>query len=142
MTISPIQHDKSAKTIVATAIATAAANIRNIDDDSIDLYSDVNIGTENDMELYPGDEFGITGSMPKMNRSDSILDIHTNVDFEEADLQESDSELATANPATNEALFTPMPEPSKWEREDEIGVEKSDYIFQTFRQQPWRSMKM
>lgn len=87
------------------------------------MYGDVNIGLDNDTEIYPSDDFGITSSPVKLNRSDSILDIHTTVDFGEADMHESDSETATAN-QSSDAIFAPMPEPSKWEREEETGVEK------------------
>lgn len=79
---------------------------------------------ENDTEMYPSDDFGITSSPVKLNRSDSILDIHTTVDFGEADLHESDSETAATN-QNADTIFAPMPEPSKWEREEETGVEKS-----------------
>lgn len=84
---------------------------------------------ENEAEMiYPSNDFGITSSPPKLNRSDSVLDIHANVDFEEADLPESDTDEQTAIQNANEMIFTPMPEPSKWEREEETGHDKSIYF--------------
>lgn len=110
------QHDKSATALV----------VQN-NDDSINLYSDVNMEMENEAEMiYPSNDFGITSSPSKLNRSDSVLDIHANVDFEEADIQESDTEEQTTAQQANEMIFTPMPEPSKWEREDDTGHDKSN----------------
>lgn len=90
------------------------------------MYGDINLGIENEStEIYPNEEFGITNSPAKLNRSDSILDIHTNVEFEEADLQESETEIVQPKEQdTSEDLFATMPELSKWEREEEIGAEK------------------
>lgn len=106
------------------------------DEGNIDLYGDINIemGLE---ENNPNEEFGITSSPARLNRSDSILDIHTTVDFEETDLQESETEttaaaqtkLASSGPTTAiitvDEAFT-LPEPSKWERDDDLVTEKSN----------------
>lgn len=104
------------------------------DEGNIDLYGDINIemGLE---ENNPNEEFGITSSPARLNRSDSILDIHSTVDFGETDLPESETETTTtahtkqAN-AGNAAIPVDeafiLPELSKWERDDDLVVmEKS-----------------
>lgn len=89
-------------------------------------------------ENNPNEEFGITSSPARLNRSDSILDIHSTVDFEETDLQESETETAAAQ--TKQANAAPvtinvdeaftLPEPSKWERDDDVLItEKSNFWF-------------
>lgn len=93
------------------------------EDANIDLYGDINIemvGEENN----PNEDFGITNSPPRLNRFDSILDIHTTVDFEEADLPESESEAAQMKLAPAEDSFVTLPEPSKWERDEDSLAEK------------------
>lgn len=77
--------------------------------------------------LNPHDDFGITSSPNRLNRSDSILDIHANVEFEETDLQESESEGPNIKHATNDDVFAAMPELSKWERDDEMGTERGKH---------------
>lgn len=101
------------------------------DEGNIDLYGDINIemGLE---ENNPNEEFGITSSPARLNRSDSILDIHATVDFEETDLPESETEAAqtgsaaTAPTITVDETFVTIPEPSKWERDDDLVTEKSN----------------
>lgn len=78
-------------------------------------------------ENNPNEEFGITSSPVRLNRSDSILDIHTTVDFEETDLPESESETVNMKSSATEDSFV-LPEPSKWEREDDTVAEKCKYI--------------
>lgn len=109
------------------------------DDDevNIDIYGDINIemGLE---ENNPNEEFGITSSPARLNRSDSILDIHATVDFEETDLPESETEAAqtkqTGSGANSTIIsidetFVTLPEPSKWEREDDTVTEKRKFQF-------------
>lgn len=79
---------------------------------------------ENDTGNNPNDDFGITNSPPRLNRSDSILDIHTTVDFEEGDLPESESETTQSKQALADESFVTLPEPSKWERDEESLAEK------------------
>lgn len=85
-------------------------------------------------ENNPNEEFGITSSPARLNRSDSILDIHSTVDFEETDLPESETEAAQIKQASTAATaaiiavddtFVTIPEPSKWERDDDLVTEKS-----------------
>lgn len=88
-------------------------------------------------ENNPNEEFGITSSPARLNRSDSILDIHSTVDFEETDLQESETETTTIAAQTKQAIAAAaaaipvdeafiLPEPSKWERDDDLVImEKS-----------------
>lgn len=89
-------------------------------------------------ENNPNEEFGITSSPARLNRSDSILDIHTTVDFEETDLQESETETAQTKQANAAATapiisvdetFATIPEPSKWERDDDLVTEKSNNYY-------------
>lgn len=120
---------------------TVSQESQDDDDDegNIDLYGDINIEMGLD-ENNPNEEFGITSSPARMNRSDSILDIHSTVDFEEADLQESETETAqmkqsgsgttpTSATMTADETFVTLPEPSKWERDDDLITEKSNDSF-------------
>lgn len=91
------------------------------DEGNIDLYGDINIEME---ENNPNEEFGITNSPVRLNRSDSILDIHTTVDFEETDLPESETETAQMKQAPIEDAIVTLPEPSKWERDEDTVAEK------------------
>lgn len=75
-------------------------------------------------ENNPNEDFGITNSPPRLNRFDSILDIHTTVDFEETDLPESESEAAQNKQGPAEESFVTLPEPSKWERDEDSLAEK------------------
>lgn len=111
-----------------------SAPIETHDDDegNIDLYGDINIDMGMD-ESNPNEDFGITSSPARLNRSDSILDIHATVDFEEADLPESESEIAQQKQNATDDTFVALPEPSKWEREDDSIVEKSTNLFPSFR---------
>lgn len=110
------------------------------EDANIDLYGDINIEGENEENNNPNDDFGITNSPPRLNRFDSILDIHTNVDFEETDLPESESEATQSKQVPTEETFVTLPEPSKWERDEDSLVEKckfngqyeKDYYFSFF----------
>lgn len=80
-------------------------------------------------ENNPNESFGITNSPEPLNRSDSILDIHTNVDFEETDLPESETEaVQTKSNAPAEEAFVTLPEPSKWERDEDTLAEKCNYL--------------
>lgn len=99
------------------------------EDANIDLYGDINIEGENEEINNPNDDFGITNSPPRLNRFDSILDIHTNVDFEEADLPESESEATQSKQISTEETFVTLPEPSKWERDEDSLVEKCKFKF-------------
>lgn len=100
----------------------------SVDEDAnIDLYGDINIEGEKEESNNPNDDFGITNSPPRLNRFDSILDIHTNVDFEETDLPESESEAAQSKQVPIEETFVTLPEPSKWERDEESLVEKCKF---------------
>lgn len=104
--------------------ATTASN--DEDEGNIDLYGDINIdmGLE---ENNPNEEFGITSSPARLNRSDSILDIHTTVDFEETDLPESESETVHMKSSATDDSFV-LPEPSKWEREEDAVADKCNYF--------------
>lgn len=75
-------------------------------------------------ENNPNEEFGIT------NRSDSILDIHATVDFEEADLPESESETVQMKSTADDSFV--LPEPSKWEREEDAVAEKCKYFYKNY----------
>lgn len=97
------------------------------DEGNIDLYGDINIEM-NIEENNPNEEFGITSSPARLNRSDSILDIHSTVDFEEADLPESESETIQMKSIATDDSFV-LPEPSKWEREEDAVAEKCNNIF-------------
>lgn len=100
----------------------------NIDESAnIDLYGDINMEMDGGENLNPHDDFGITNSPNRLNRSDSILDIHANVDFEETDLQESESEGPIIKHTTNDDIFAAMPELSKWERDDDMGPERGEH---------------
>lgn len=114
---------------------TVSQESQDDDEGNIDLYGDINIemGLE---ENNPNEEFGITSSPARLNRSDSILDIHSTVDFEETDLPESETETTTASAQTKQANAAAaaipvdeafiLPELSKWERDDDLVVtEKS-----------------
>lgn len=95
---------------------------------NIDLYGDINMDSETGgNDPNPNDDFGITNSPNRLNRSDSILDIHTNVEFEETDLQESESEGTNNKQAGNDDVFAAMPELSKWEREDDMATERGKH---------------
>lgn len=72
----------------------------------------------------PNDDFGITSSPNRLNRSDSILDIHTNVEFEETDLPESETEGTKDKQTGNDTVFAPIPELSKWERDEDIANDR------------------
>ncbi|XP_031620939.1 E3 ubiquitin-protein ligase RBBP6 isoform X2 [Contarinia nasturtii] len=92
---------------------------------NIDLYGDINIEIENE-ENNPNDDFGITNSpVSRLNRSDSILDIHTTVDFEDADLPKSESEAPHSKDIPPVDTFVTLPEPSKWERDEDLLAEKT-----------------
>lgn len=79
-------------------------------------------------ENNPNESFGITSSPDRLNRSDSILDIHTTVDFEETDLPESETEAVQIKThASAEEAFVTLPEPSKWERDEDTLAEKCKY---------------
>lgn len=85
-------------------------------------------------ENNPNEDFGITNSPgSRLNRSDSVLDIHTTVDFEETDLPDSESEIAQAKQISTEDAFVTLPEPSKWEREEESLAEKCKYFQHNIR---------
>lgn len=101
-----------------------AAISQDEDEGNIDLYGDINIEME---ENNPNEEFGITNSPVRLNRSDSILDIHTTVDFEETDLPESESETVQMKQAPIEDTIVTLPEPSKWERDEDTVAEKCNY---------------
>lgn len=92
------------------------------------MYGDINLDLCGD-ENNPNEDFGITSSPTRINRSDSILDIHTTVDFEETDLPESESEMVHTKQAPNEDGFVTLPEPSKWERDDDLLAEKCNSFF-------------
>lgn len=60
-------------------------------------------------------------SPSEVNRSDSFLDIHANMDFDQEMDEAQDSEFAkTVQPSNNDV---PVPEPSKWELDDESGTD-------------------
>lgn len=109
--------DVSKSDIRSSAPATKETN--RSDEHSMDLYGDI-IGDELDMSypdadgnLRPTNESSPT-HQAALNRSDSILDIHANLDFEhEMDEIEPDVKKSSQG-------FLPFPELSKWEREDEM----------------------
>lgn len=79
-------------------------------------------------ENNPNDDFAITNSPPRLNRSDSILDLHTTVDFEETDLVDSESETAhTKDDTSTDCTFAIMPELSKWERDEDAIAERCKF---------------
>lgn len=92
---------------------------------SFDLYAD--IADEKDIKLPFMDEpqpeektFELTpektlSPITEINRSDSILEIHANLDFE----TDFEPELEIESP---KKVLVPLPEPSKWEIEDESTV--------------------
>lgn len=80
-------------------------------------------------EENPNEDFGITNSPPRLNRFDSILDIHTTVEFEDNDIHDSESEAAQIKQATAEESFVTLPEPSKWERDEDSVAEKCELCF-------------
>lgn len=98
---------------------------------NIDLYGDINMDSETVKNPNPNDDFGITNSPNRLNRSDSILDIHTNVEFEEPDLPESESDGANNKQSGNDDVFASMPELSKWEREDDVATERGKHFSYT-----------
>lgn len=102
-----------------TSAPTKKETIRPDDRDSLDLYGDI-VGDELDM-TYPDEDVnlrrGDDGSPTNpgaLNRSDSILDIHANLDFEH-EMDEIEPEVKKSA-----AGFLPFPELSKWERDDEM----------------------
>lgn len=95
--------------------------------ESFDLYAD--IADEKDIKLPFMDEsvpeeknFELTpekqqqqSPITSINRSDSILEIHANLDFE----NDFEPELEIESP---KKVLVPLPEPSKWEIEDESTI--------------------
>lgn len=94
-------------------------------DGSIDLYGDIALEyqtTATAAENQDEDIETATSSPSHLNRSESILDIHANVDFDESYLSETKTDAPKRS--QNDTVFAPFPEPSKWEREDDIMTEK------------------
>lgn len=104
---------------------TAVKTPEITEEQSFDLYAD--IADEKDIKLPSIDEpepeeklFDLTpekqqSPIPSINRSDSILEIHANLDFE----IDFEPELELESP---KKVLVPFPEPSKWEIEDETTV--------------------
>lgn len=96
------------------------AKQENYNDQNIDLYADITDNIE-----YPAttdsnldEEMPAVSSPMRLKHSDSILDIHAALDFEENDLNESENEPEIKR-ELNDNVFAPLPELSKWERDDD-----------------------
>lgn len=98
----------------------------NEDDSNIDLYGDItsrNIEYPNEgADTAADEEIVSTGSPLQMNHLDSILDIHANLDFDENEMNEMEAE-PTIKRTVND-VFAPIPELSKWERDDDLAADK------------------
>lgn len=79
---------------------------------------------DNETGNNPNDDFVISNSPARLNRSDSILDLHTTVDFEEADLPESETETVQTKQTIVDESFVTLPELSKWERDEDATADK------------------
>lgn len=125
----PLQQQaiQSTNDYEATAEQPAhTGNEINEDDSNIDLYGDItsrNIEYPNENADAAADqEIVSTGSPLQMNHLDSILDIHANLDFDENEMNEMEAE-PTIKRTVND-VFAPIPELSKWERDDDLGADK------------------
>lgn len=102
------------------------------DEQSLDLYADI---VDNSMIIdYPDMICGNETKLPKrddinatspriLNRSDSILDIHANLDFDQ-EIDEMEPEMLkkaiSSGSGTSSIAFHSIPEPSKWERDEDL----------------------
>lgn len=113
----PVQHQHSSPTNSATR---EKAQAELDEEQGFDLYGDIGDSIEypddplqkecDNGEWAEGEDLGRVNS-PELHRSDSILDIHATLDFEEDPEAES---------PVKKDVFAPMPELSKWERDDEV----------------------
>lgn len=121
----PVQSATDQEVDVEQSVAQTETKV-NEDDSNIDLYGDI---TSRNIEYpYEGadavadEEIVSSGSPLQMNHLDSILDIHANLDFDENEMNEIETE-PTIKRTVND-VFAPIPELSKWERDDELGADK------------------